>query len=80
MEEDGRIVLAIENAVAASRWRMAARFEGPEAAARFRRLAAHRSAAATALLNQVARAGRGDNPTGPRCPRDGMGEGGSRRA
>ena len=55
MEVDGRIGLAIDNAVAASRWRIAARFEGRETAARFRRQAEHRSAAATAILNEVTR-------------------------
>lgn len=48
---DPKILLAIEQSVAASRWRTAARFEGRETAAQFRRLAENRSAAATALLN-----------------------------
>lgn len=47
---DPRILAAIENSVAASRWRTAARFEGPETAAQFRHQAETRTAAATACL------------------------------
>lgn len=54
---DPRIGLAIENALAASRWRIAARFEGPSTARRYKRLADTRSAAATALLREVVAAG-----------------------
>lgn len=51
---DPKILAVIENSVAASRWRTAARFEGRDEAARFRRLADNRSAAATALLQSFA--------------------------
>lgn len=51
---DLRILTAIENAIAASRWRIAARFEGPETAAQFRRNAEARSGAATLALASFA--------------------------
>jgi len=51
---DPRILAAIDSAIAASRWRTAARFEGRETAAQFRRLAEARSAAATAQLASFA--------------------------
>lgn len=51
---DPRIELAIQHGVAASRWRIAARFEGPETAARFRRQAEIRRDAATSLLQSFA--------------------------
>lgn len=53
MEVDERIGLAIENAVAASRWRVAARFEARETAAQFMRMADGRSSAATLLLDRA---------------------------
>lgn len=53
MEIEREIGLAIECAVAASRWRIAARFETPERARQFRSLAKDRSAAATVLLQKV---------------------------
>jgi hypothetical protein len=53
MEVDARVRLVIENAVAASRWRIAARFEGPETARRYRRLADLRSRTAMQLLNKI---------------------------
>lgn len=59
MEVSEKVGLAIDNAIAASRWRIAARFEGRETAARFRRLADSRSAAATAQLEEFATADRG---------------------
>lgn len=62
MEVDPRILLVIENSVAASRWRLAARFEGPLTARQFRRLADERSAAATALADEVATADQGREP------------------
>lgn len=65
MEVDQSVRLSIENAVAASRWRIAARFEGPETARRYRRLADKRSAAATDLLNELVRGGAGDAPPPP---------------
>jgi len=54
LDADPRILTAIENAVAASRWRTAARFEGPETAAQFRRQAEVRSRAATLALTSFA--------------------------
>lgn len=62
LDADPRILTAVENAVAASRWRTAARFEGPETAARFRRQAEVRRAAATANLTSFAKTGRGQSP------------------
>lgn len=59
METDPRILPAIESAIAASRWRIAARFEARPQAERYRAHSRHRSAAATALLNEVAAAGAG---------------------
>jgi len=61
MEVSGKIGLAIDNAVAASRWRIAARFEGRETATLYRAHAESRSAAATALLEEFATDGR-DEP------------------
>jgi hypothetical protein len=54
MEVNPNIALAIEHSVAASRWRIAARFEGPQTAARFRRQAEERRAAATACIRDFA--------------------------
>lgn len=54
---DPRIGLAIENAIAASRWRIAARFEARPQAERYKAHSRQRSAAATALLHEVAAAG-----------------------
>ena len=51
---DPKILTAIEHSVAASRWRTAARFEGPKTAAQFRRQAEARTAAATASLASFA--------------------------
>lgn len=51
---DPKILTAIEHGVAASRWRTAARFEGRETAAQFRRQAEIRRAAATGLLTKFA--------------------------
>lgn len=62
---DPKILAAIENGVAASRWRIAARFERANEAARFNRMADHRSAAATAILTDLTTAGR-DQPAGHR--------------
>lgn len=62
---DPRILAALENAVAASRWRVAARFEGAETAAQFRRQGEIRRSAATDCLNDVAKAGR-NIPASPR--------------
>lgn len=59
METDPRILPAIESAIAASRWRIAARFEAHPQAERYRAHSRQRSAAATALLNEVAAAGAG---------------------
>lgn len=56
MEVDRNVLLVIENSVAASRWRIAARFEGRETARRYRALADERSRAATRLCNEVAAA------------------------
>ena len=72
MEVDDRVRLAIENAVAASRWRIAARFEGPENRARYMRHAMQRGSAATALLNEIARTTEGE-PRRPRLARSGPG-------
>ncbi len=58
---DPRIALVIENSVAASRWRIAARFEGPTRRVQFLRLAESRSAAATVILNEIEAAGSGEN-------------------
>lgn len=69
---DPKILTAIENSVAASRWRTAARFEGRETAAHYRRQSDIRSAAATVHLNEVAKAGR-QIPTSPRLARGGTG-------
>lgn len=60
MEVRDEIGLAIEHSIAASRWRIAARFEGPETAAQFRRLADSRSEAATSYLEEFATVGRGE--------------------
>lgn len=57
---DPRIGLAIENAIAASRWRIAARFEARPQAERYRAHSRQRSAAATVLLTEVAAAGAGE--------------------
>lgn len=57
MEANPKILLAIENAIAASRWRIAARFEARPQAERYRAHSRQRSAAATVLLNEVAAAG-----------------------
>jgi hypothetical protein len=54
LDADPKILTAIENAVAASRWRTAARFEGRETAAQFRRNAAIRARAATRALTDFA--------------------------
>lgn len=54
MDADPKILTAIENAIAASRWRIAARFEGPETAAQFRRQSTIRAAAATDALTSFA--------------------------
>lgn len=54
---DPRIGMVIENSVAASRWRIAARFEGPETARRYRAFAQQRSAAATASIADLLSAG-----------------------
>jgi hypothetical protein len=51
---DPKILLAIEHSVAASRWRTAARFEGRDTAARFRRQAEARTRAATLALASFA--------------------------
>lgn len=51
---DPKILAAIDNSVAASRWRTAARFEGPETAAQFRRQAEVRTRAATLALTSFA--------------------------
>lgn len=68
MEVDPRITLAIECALAASRWRVAARFEGPSRRAQYQRLSELRSAGATALLHEVVVAdGRCEAP--PSAPR-----------
>lgn len=56
MEVDPRVLLVIEHSVAASRWRIAARFEGRETARQYRRLADERSRAATRLCDEVAAA------------------------
>lgn len=56
MEVNPKVLLLIENSVAASRWRIAARFEGGETARRYRALADERSRAATQLCNEVAAA------------------------
>jgi hypothetical protein len=81
MEADTRIGLAIEHAVAASRWRYAARCEGRTVAERFMRLARHRSAAATALVREYAETGAaGVQPGHPLPTRDGSGGRGVRRA
>ena len=81
-EADPRILQVIENSVAASRWRIAARFEGPQTAAQYRRHAERRRAAATAILNEIAtKTGReGQPPTGLRHARDDAGGLGPRRA
>lgn len=64
MEVDERVTTAIDNAVAASRWRIMARFEQGETARRYRRLGDIRSAAATGLLDEMAReAGREARPS-----------------
>lgn len=78
---DPGILSVIEHSVAASRWRIAARFEGRETAAQYRRHAEQRRAAATAILNQIAtKADReGQNPAGPRHARGGAGGLSSRR-
>lgn len=62
---DPRILLALENALAASRWRIAARYERADTARRYERLADLRSAAATELLNELVRGGPGDRPPPP---------------
>lgn len=56
MEVDPKVLLVIEHSVAASRWRIAARFEGRETARRYRALAEERSRAATRLCNEIAAA------------------------
>lgn len=66
---DPKILKAIENAVAASRWRTAARFEGRETAARFRCQADARHAAATACLESFTSAD-GPKPIRTRIPPD----------
>lgn len=83
MEEvDPRILQVIENSVAASRWRIAARFEGRETARQYRRLADERSRAATRLCSEVAAATAdldvrakvaSDEADHPRNARDGAG-------
>lgn len=72
MEVDRRIGLAIENAVAASRWRVMARFEDRTTAARFMRLADIRSGAATLLLAEI----RGPTGRESRRPNAQQGQGG----
>ncbi len=73
MDADPRILTAIENAIAASRWRIAARFEGPETAAQFRRQSMIRAAAATASLTDfVGTAGvQSGRPHTARAPEQG---------
>lgn len=76
LEADPRILTAVENAIAASRWRIAARFEGPETAVQFRRQSTIRSAAATAGLTSFAGtvgAQSADRPHSARNPAGGAG-------
>lgn len=83
MEADTRIGLAIEHAIAASRWRYAARCEGRTVAERFMRMAKHRSAAATALVRDFAETGAASRSKAghPLPTRDAPGGGrGGRRA
>ena len=61
MEVDPKILPAIENAIAASRWRIAARFEGQQTAKRYRALAEERSRAATRLCSEIVAATTGSN-------------------
>lgn len=70
---DRNILLAIECATAASRWRIAARFEGPDTAAQFHALADKRSRAATRLLNRLGKAARSDDRAAPIATRTGRG-------
>jgi len=66
MEADPRIIEAIDNAVAANRWRVAARFESGETAAQYRRLGDKRSALARELLAEIGNpAGRITQPGRP---------------
>lgn len=89
MEVDPRILSVVEHSVAASRWRIAARFEGPETARRYRAFAEDRSRAATRLMSEVTAATvtiktdakvAGDEADHPRLARDGVpGGNGTRR-
>jgi len=73
MDAHPNIIQAIDNAIASSRWQIAARFEGRERAAQFRRLADKRSAATTALLSGIGEATGGVKYAGRPITREALG-------
>lgn len=77
VEADPRIIQAIDNTVAASRWQIAARFEVGERADTYRRLAERRRAAVTVLLSGIGEATGGVKYAGRPITREALGGGNS---